>query len=279
MYPRGKRTPGEQAVYPRGKASPGGTRKVPMGEKVPMWEQARCTRAVSSPLGEQARCTRAEKVPLGKKVSHGGISKVYPCGKASLGGTKKVPMGEKFPWGKSSHGGTSKVYPCGNFFPGEIRKALPWGNKESSHGGTRCTHAESAPLGEQEKFPLGNKPGLPVRKGSPWGNKPRCTVRVCDRVGISPYHLRYELATTSTTTGIQRFRIVLYLMVCWQKRPSFKAFGPINRASAPFFGSFLSPIFRTFQFARRSVLVCTSTGTLKTANFGLAGCSPTRETT
>ena len=50
---------------------------------------------------------------------------------------------------------------------------------------------------------------------------------------------------------------VLYLMVL-AKRPSFKAHGPINQASVPFFGSFLSWLFRTFQFARCSVLVCTT---------------------
>ena len=37
----------------------------------------------------------------------------------------------------------------------------------------------------------------------------------------------------------------------WQKRPSFNTLGPIDRATL--LGSTLSQIFRTFQFARRSV--------------------------
>ena len=50
--------------------------------------------------------------------------------------------------------------------------------------------------------------------------------------------------------GLPMHENVLYLMVCWQKIPSFKALGPINRAAVPFLGSFLSRIFRTFPLAR-----------------------------
>ena len=44
-------------------------------------------------------------------------------------------------------------------------------------------------------------------------------------------------------------RRLLYLMVCWQKGPSFMALGPINRAAVPFLGSFLLQILQTILFA------------------------------
>ena len=57
---------------------------------------------------------------------------------------------------------------------------------------------------------------------------------------------------------------ILYLMVCWQKRPSFKALGPINRAPVPiiwviFLANFSGvSVCTTFRFSLHDVPFCTT---------------------